>query len=120
MVSLLAAFIVSYFHRQRKNFQSLLSWLIIILRYSLAFSMLVFGFAKVFYLQFRYPDLAKLEQPIGQVSPMGLLWLFMGYSKTYCIFTGVLDVIAGLLFISKQPPPKEVALKNPLKEGILS
>jgi hypothetical protein len=47
-------------------------------------------------------SLARLLQPYGDSSPMGLLWTFMGASKTYNVFTGAVEMLGGaLLFISQ-------------------
>ncbi len=72
------------------------------LRYYLASQMISYGFAKVFYLQFRFPSAARLDQELGDFSPMGLLWTFMGYSKGYTIFTGALELLGGLLLLSRK------------------
>jgi hypothetical protein len=41
-------------------------------------------------------------QPFGDASPMGLLWTFMGSSKTYTIFCGAVEMVAGvMLFVPR-------------------
>jgi 4-amino-4-deoxy-L-arabinose transferase-like glycosyltransferase len=42
--------------------------------------LLGYGFAKVFPLQFAQPSAFRLGQQLGDMSPMGLLWTFMGFS----------------------------------------
>lgn len=79
-----------------------LLWLRLAARYYLASTMLSYGFAKLFKLQFPQPSLARLIEPIGDASPMGLMWTFMGYSAPYTIFTGALEVLAGLLLLSRR------------------
>jgi hypothetical protein len=61
--------------------------------------MLVYGFAKVFLVQFQTPTLTSLVQEVGQMSPMGLAWTFMGFNPVYSIFTGLLEIFAGLFLI---------------------
>ncbi|MFM8496430.1 MAG: hypothetical protein ACKOEM_13040 [Planctomycetia bacterium] len=68
-----------------------------IVRYALAFSMLFYGFNKVFPNQFSDPEPHKLMQPFGEASPVALLWTFMGYSPVYTMFAGWLEVIGGML-----------------------
>ena len=44
----------------------------------------------------------NMIKTLGEKSPMGLAWTFMGFSKTYSIFAGLAEVIAGLLLISRR------------------
>lgn len=85
--------------RRRKEYQVLYAWLRLIVRFSLAFTMLGYGFAKVFPLQFPSPGSARLMETYGASSPMGLLWTFMGASAVYTSFTGLVEVAAGLLLL---------------------
>ncbi|HEY6214351.1 MAG TPA: hypothetical protein VIW45_18785 [Vicinamibacterales bacterium] len=76
-------------------------WLRVYVRYSLGAIMLGYGFAKVFFPgQFAHPTLDRLIEPFGHSSPMGLLWTFMGYSRAYTNFTGVVECLGGLLLFS--------------------
>ncbi len=68
-------------------------------RYYVAFFMLSYGFSKVFYKQFPFPLLSRLEMRLGDASPMGLAWRFMGYSAEYNVFAGGLEVLGGLLLM---------------------
>ena len=83
--------------RTRRNYDTLCYWFTVSVRYYLACAMLKYGFAKVFKVQFPFPSLTKLTEPFGDSSPMGLLWNVMGYSAEYTIFTGLGEVVAGLL-----------------------
>ena len=69
------------------------------LRYFLAAMMFVYGFAKVYAIQFRTPWLGRYDQAIGEMSPMGLLWTFMGHSRAYTIFAGLAEVAGGVLLL---------------------
>ena len=64
--------------------------------------MLSYGMAKVFPGQFGAPTLDRLLEPYGQSSPMGLLWTFMGDSRPYAFFTGVVECLGGLLLFSQR------------------
>jgi len=68
-------------------------------RYMLAATMLSYGFAKIWPAQFGPPSYARLLQPYGESSPMGLLWTFMGASPAYRIFAGLGEVIGGALLL---------------------
>lgn len=72
------------------------------IRVCLAAIMLGYGFAKVFPLQMPAPGAARLMQPIGDASPMGLLWTFIGVSTPYQIFAGASEVLAGLLLLFRR------------------
>ena len=87
-----------------KKSSRLYYWMIVYLRYSLAITMLGYGFMKINMDegQFIFPSVATLEQPVGNLSPMGLLWAFMGYSQPYEIFTGIAEIAGGyLLFFNR-------------------
>jgi uncharacterized membrane protein YphA (DoxX/SURF4 family) len=71
-------------------------------RYTLACTPFAYGFAKVVPLQFQAPGLAKLIEPYGEFSPMGVLWNFMGASLPYTILAGAAEVIGGLLLLFRR------------------
>jgi hypothetical protein len=66
-------------------------------RFGLGAVLIGYGAAKFFNGQFPAPDGARLIQPVGTTSPMGLLWRFMGASQAYAAFGGSMEIIAGLL-----------------------
>jgi hypothetical protein len=74
----------------------------VLLRFFLCAMLLGYGFAKVFPLQFPAPSAFRLGQQLGDMSPMGLLWTFMGYSSSYQMFTGAVEVLAGLLLTTRR------------------
>lgn len=90
--------------RKRTNYKNFFYWLIVYVRYFLAYNLLDYGFAKVFHIQFMpmFPNLDQLVQPYGDSSPQGLLWKFMGYSKSYQTFTGVGELLGGLLLLFRR------------------
>jgi len=69
------------------------------LRYWLALAMLVYGLVKVFPMQFDVPLDYIYDQRVGDKSPMGLLWLFMGYSRPYTMICGLVEMTAGCLLV---------------------
>ena len=81
--SLIIASVWSVLDRGKVNYDRLLQWLVMLVRYYVIYQMLIYGFAKLFYLQFQPPRFARLIQPYGDSSPMGILWTFMGQSKGY-------------------------------------
>lgn len=88
--------------RRRHTYVTLYAWLRLIVRFTLAITLINYGFAKVFPLQFSPPGLAQLVQTYGDSSPMGLLWTFMGASDAYRIFAGAVEVIGGLLLLFRR------------------
>jgi hypothetical protein len=88
--------------KKRKEYNTLFYWFLVLLRIFLIGSMLLYGFVKVFQIQFQHPSFIKLLQPLGEFSPMGLAWTYMGYSKGFGIFAGLMEISGGLLLIYKR------------------
>jgi hypothetical protein len=87
---------------RRTNYPRLARFLHVYVRFALAMVMLGYGAAKVIPTQFPAPTLDRLTQPFGQASPMGLLWTFMGASAPYVIFTGLGEMLGGLLLTMRR------------------
>lgn len=100
--SIIIATIWTLADRRKSAYHVFSHWIRIILRYFLAYMLFMYGFVKVIKLQFPFPDLTRLVQPLGQSSPMGLAWNFIGYSSAYNIFIGAAEVVAGLLLFFKR------------------
>ena len=76
-----------------------------LIRLFVATSLIAYGMAKVMPVQFTQLSLLGLYQPVGEMSPMNLLWTFMTYSQPYYMFSGWLELIAGILmFIPRTFP----------------
>ena len=97
VVACVATLIWSILDRRRLEYTRLYEWLRVYIRFSLACTMFLYGTAKILPTQFAAPGLDRLLQPFGDASPMGLLWTFMGASKGYTIFTGIGEMLGGLL-----------------------
>jgi hypothetical protein len=69
------------------------------LRVVLATTMIAFGAAKLLRVQFDEMPVFRLFVPVGEQSPMGLLWSFMGFSYGYCIFVGLAELGGGVLLL---------------------
>ena len=100
--SLIITIVWSVTDRRRKNYEKLLYWLIILIRYYVAAIMISYGLAKILKTQFTFPTSDRLHQSFGDASPMGLLWTFMGYSTPYNIFTGLGEFIGGFLLFFRR------------------
>jgi hypothetical protein len=74
----------------------------VLVRFFLMQMLFGYGFAKLFPIQFSEPSAFRLNQQLGDMSPMGLLWTFMGFSTHYQMFCGAIEVLAGLLLITRR------------------
>ena len=69
----------SLLDRSRKNYNALFYWFLVFLRIVLVATMLLYGFVKIFKIQFQSASLTHLLDPLGDFSPMGLAWTYMGF-----------------------------------------
>ncbi len=97
VISVAAALSWTLLDRRRRNYARLYEGLRVYVRFVLAVSMIGYGASKVFPSQFPAPTTDRLMQPYGDSSPMGLLWTFMGASVPYSVFTGLGELVGGLL-----------------------
>ncbi len=100
--SALAALPWSILDRRRAHYRRLWGWLAIYLRFNLSAVMFGYGFSKAIKVQF--PDLSadRLGERLGDFSPMGLLWAFMGYSRLYTFFAGACEILGGALLVFRR------------------
>lgn len=91
---------IAFRHRVRNA--RMHEWLRVWVRLNLATFMLGYGFAKVFQTQFGSLSLERYMQPLGEYSPMGLLWTFMSYSPSYNLFGGAVEVVGALLLVFRR------------------
>ena len=104
-VSLVIAAIWWRFRGATRDEVTLRKWFRLFLRFALASQMFYFGMAKVVPTQFVPPALTTLVQPIGNMGLSNLLWIFMGSSTPYQVFTGCAEIAAGLLLLSPRTTP---------------
>jgi len=100
--AVLGSFIWAILDRNRKAYNDFFYWFLVIVRIFLIYFMIVYGFAKIFKSQFPGPSLWRLMQPIGDMSPMGLAWTYMGHSTGFNFFAGFMEVLGGLLLIPRR------------------
>jgi hypothetical protein len=72
------------------------------LRYAVGLVMITFGLVKALGIQFPPLTPMRLFQRIGDQSPMGLLWTFMGYSRAYNWFAGGIELAGALLILFRR------------------
>jgi hypothetical protein len=71
----------SVLDRRRTDYEKLHQWLRLLLRFSLGLAMIT------------------LSQRVGELTPMRLLWTFMGASPAYETFTGLAELLGGVLLL---------------------
>lgn len=102
VLAVITTLIWSVADRNRASYNQLYYWFRVFIRLTLFAAMLLYGLVKVFKGQFSDPNLARLLEPVGELSPMGLAWTFMGHSLAYNIFIGFAEVLGGLLVIFRK------------------
>ena len=88
--------------RKREQYAILHRWFRLLLRFALAGQMIYFGMVKVIPTQFPAPSLVTLAAPVGNLSMQGFLWASIGASTPYQMFTGVVELVGGLLLLAPQ------------------
>jgi uncharacterized membrane protein YphA (DoxX/SURF4 family) len=99
ILAVIGTLVWSVVDRRRAAYPRLAAGALVTMRYLVGFAMLSYGLDKVLKLQF--PDLrpSELDARVGEMSPMGLAWTFMGYSTPYTVFAGLAETIGGVLVL---------------------
>lgn len=87
---------------KRKNYNNLYKYLHTYGRYYLAFILFNYGCGKLFGVQFRPLSPSSYITPLSDWTPRELLWRFMGASRSYNYFGGLLEVIGGGLLLFRK------------------
>ncbi len=101
-ITVIVGIVWSVLDRKRANYNKMLYWTIVVMRYSLALVLISYGGSKIFKSQFPEPYLHRLVQPFGNASPMGLAWTFLGYSYGYNLFMGISEALGGFLLFFRR------------------
>jgi uncharacterized membrane protein YphA (DoxX/SURF4 family) len=99
IVSVLATAIWSAADRRRQHYVTPHKWFRLFVRFALAASLFEYGMTKVIPTQFPAPSLISLVTPVGDLSLSALLWTSIGAAPAYEIFTGLVEVLAGVLLL---------------------
>ena len=102
LLAVLVAGIWTALDRERQAYPRLGEGLIVGIRYFLGVTMLGYGLAKLFVAQFPTPTLETLVRSIGSAPPTGLMWTFMGHSRAYAAFAGLLELAAAGLLLFRR------------------
>ena len=87
---------------RRKEYTTLHAWLRFLLRLTCGMFMLEYGFAKVFPLQMPPISLGILNDTVGNISPMTMLWAAIGFHPAYEIVCGLAEVLGGVLILFRR------------------
>jgi hypothetical protein len=90
------------FDRRSLAYPRLFFWFRLTLRLTLGVAMIGYGLAKLFPLQMAPPSLAVLNEPLGNTSPMTMLWTLIGLNPVYEIICGAAEFSAGILILFRR------------------
>ncbi len=88
--------------RRHRSHPKLLAAFTLYLRLFLARTMFSYGFDKVIPNQFSPMTPLRLTQYIGEASPGGFAWTFLGFSVAYEMFAGAAEVVSGMLLLFRR------------------
>ena len=104
-VAAVAALVWTLLDRRSQDHRRLHAGTRLYLRYMLGSILFRYGMLKLIKGQFMFLGEKKLEEPYGDLSPMGLLWAFMGYSTPYNVFAGAAEAGAAVLLFFRRTTP---------------
>jgi uncharacterized membrane protein YphA (DoxX/SURF4 family) len=106
-LSLLVGCIWTWLDRRRRYESQIIEVMYVYLRYMMAATMISYGIAKfpTAMCQFPPPEIAQLQKTYGESSPMNLLWTFMGSSQAYTLFSGIMELVSGILLLMRRTTP---------------
>jgi hypothetical protein len=87
---------------KERDYDVLLYWLRVILRYRLAIGIIAYGLIKFFPLQMPYPSLSNLHTNYGDFFAWKIYFHTIGITQGYEIFLGAVEIIAGLLLLCRK------------------
>ena len=102
VLALVGCIVWTILDRNRKNYNTLDYWLRTGIRYYVILVLFMYGIIKLFTQQMGFPSISQLATPLGDLLPMRFSWLFIGYSEPYQIFSGAMEVLAGLLMLYRR------------------
>jgi hypothetical protein len=92
----------SIIDRRRQSYTRLNYWLCLFTRYNIALVAFAYGIIKLFALQMPFPNNSMMATTLGDLLPMRLSWMFIGYSSPYQIFSGAMEVLVGVLLLYRR------------------
>ncbi len=101
-LALVAGLLWTVLDRKSSAYPKLFFWFRLTLRLTLGYAMLNYGSAKLFPLQMSPPSLAVLNEPLGNTSPMTMLWTLIGLNPVYEMICGGAEIAAGVLILFRR------------------
>ncbi|MEF9478190.1 hypothetical protein OWR28_11305 [Chryseobacterium sp. 1B4] len=101
-LAVITAVVILLADKKQRTFKDFHGFTVVIARYYVAMVMLSYGFAKLHDGQFPANTIGRLEERVGDMSPMGVVWTMMGASTGYTFVSGLLEVIGGLLLLFRR------------------
>jgi hypothetical protein len=101
-IAILATLIWSVLDYRSTAYPRLFFWFRLTIRVTLGVAMIGYGLAKLFPLQMGPPSLAVLNEPLGNSSPMTMLWTLIGLNPVYEIICGAAEMTAGILILFRR------------------
>jgi hypothetical protein len=101
-VAILATIIWSAVDYKTTAYPRLFFWFRLILRLTLGVAMLTYGLVKLFPLQMGPPSLAVLNEPLGNTSPMTMLWTLIGLNPIYEMVCGAMELMGGIFILFRR------------------
>lgn len=88
-------------HYKQRNSQKHFEVIYTIVRYSLAFNISVFGWAKLMEVQFRVPESIS-SIPMNQQSGEWLTWYYFGYSYSFTLILALVQIVGSTLLLFRK------------------
>lgn len=88
-------------HRQ-VEYTTLYAWLRFLMRLTCGMFMLTYGLVKMFPLQMPPISTGILNEPVGNMSPMTMLWSLIALNPLYQIVCGAAEVLGGVLILFRR------------------
>ncbi|MEO8474120.1 MAG: hypothetical protein ABI477_18095 [Chryseolinea sp.] len=88
------------------------------IRYGIAFDLAMFGFQKIFHLQFTSP-LAMLDEPFSSLSSQWLTWSYFNRSFGFAVVIGASQIIGSLLLVYNRTRLVGVIVLMPILVNII-
>jgi uncharacterized membrane protein YphA (DoxX/SURF4 family) len=102
ILSLLLAVCWGLFFRSVRSHSRLLKVFIAFVRYYLALQLIIYGFSKIFKVQFYLPEPNILYTKLGAIPRDLLYWSTLGLSRPYSIFLGATELLAAILLLFRR------------------
>lgn len=88
-------------NKQKINSNKIYGFIHTIIRFSIAFNLMSFGWKKVFGLQFIVPN-EIASKPMNQQSGEWLTWYYFGYSLTFGLITAAIQIVGSYLLLFRK------------------